>query len=51
MAVKILKDKIIHVRATEGDVKFLDALCKELNLNKSDVISLALKTLYKSDRK
>ena len=51
MATKILKDKIIHVRATSKDVAVLDTLVLLTNESKSDIISKALQFYYKEVKK
>lgn len=47
MAIKVLKDKVINVRAKDKTFSCLETLKKELNMSKADVVELALDTLYK----
>ncbi|MGL4338411.1 MAG: hypothetical protein ACRCST_16120 [Turicibacter sp.] len=49
MAIKILKDKTINVRATEKDVAILDTLAEAMKCSKGDVISKALLLLLKDN--
>lgn len=51
LATKILKDKIIHVRATSKDVAYLDTLVLLLDESKSDIISKSLEFYYKEVKK
>lgn len=43
MAIKVLRDKIITVRATDITVDILKKLAKEMGLSQADIIEEALK--------
>lgn len=47
VAIKVLKDKSINVRATDMTKFILDSLCVRLGMSQSDVIELALIELNK----
>lgn len=50
MATKLLKDKIIHVRATDKTIAYLDTLVKNIGKSKADIVAEAL-VLYFNQNK